>query len=342
MHRCLELAQKGLGSVSPNPLVGAVLVYNDMIIGEGYHEKFGSAHAEVNCIHSVRDEHQSLIKESTLYISLEPCNHFGKTPPCTALIIQHEIKKVVVACSDPFEKVNGSGILKLMSEGVDVIVGVLEKQAQELNQRFFVFHQSKRPYIILKWAQSSNGYIADDTQSNTKISNQFTDRLVHKWRSEEDAIMVGTNTALMDNPLLTTRLWTGKNPIRVVIDRKLKINSGSKIFDNSATTYLFNSSIQKIEHQTHFIQYKEDLSLIKQVNQTLYDRGVASIIVEGGSSMINSFLNEGSWDEIRIIVNQDLIIDSGLRAPLLHNLVAFKKENIFNDQIQYIKHHPLH
>ena len=339
MQRCLDLAQKGLGSVSPNPMVGAVLVYNDIIIGEGYHEEYGSGHAEVNCIRSVRDEHKSYIKHSTLYISLEPCNHFGKTPPCTELIIQNEIKKVVVACVDPFEKVNGSGITMLRNAGVEVITGVLEKKAIALNKRFFVYHNNKRPYVILKWAQSSNGYIADDNMTSIKISNKFTDRLVHKWRSEEDAIMVGTNTVMIDNPLLTTRLWPGKNPIRIAVDQKLKLNPDSKIFDSSATTFIFNSSVQKVERETHFIKYNQDHGIINQLNAILYQRGIASLIVEGGATLINSFLKEGVWDEARVIVNQTMSINYGLKAPQLPNYVVSKKENIFNDEIRYVRPH---
>lgn len=210
MQRCLDLASKGLGSVSPNPMVGAVLVYENRIIGEGYHEQFGQAHAEVNCINSVQESDTHLIPQSTLYVSLEPCSHFGKTPPCSNLIIDCKIPKVVIACRDTFEQVNGKGIDQLKAAGIHVQVGILEKEAIQLNKRFFTFHSKKRPYVILKWAQSSNHKIANADFSRVLISNSFTNRLVHKWRSEEDAIMVGPNTALHDNPGLTTRNWPGK------------------------------------------------------------------------------------------------------------------------------------
>ena len=240
MHRCLELASLGMGNVAPNPMVGAVLVYDNRIIGEGYHMQFGGPHAEVNCINSVKPADRELISKSSLYVSLEPCNHFGKTPPCSDLIIKNRIPEVVIACTDPFEKVNGSGINKLMEAGVKVITGILEKNAISLNTRFFTFHQQKRPYIILKWAQSANKKISGKNGEPVRISHALTDRLVHRWRSEEAAIMVGTNTALKDNPSLTTRLWKGKNPIRIVVDNQLKIPSAFTLFNGEAPLIIFN------------------------------------------------------------------------------------------------------
>ena len=231
MHRCLELAQLAAGNTAPNPMVGSVLVHNDKIIGEGYHQVYGQAHAEVNCISSVKPEHQGLIPQSTIYVSLEPCAHFGKTPPCADLIIKHQIPKVVVGCRDPFVQVNGKGIEKLQAAGIEVTVGVLEKECKELNKRFFTFHTEHRPYIILKWAQTADLKIAAEDYGRVLISNAQSNRIVHKWRSEEMAILVGTNTALFDDPELNTRLWPGGHPIRLVVDMNLRLPSSLKLFN---------------------------------------------------------------------------------------------------------------
>ena len=237
INRCIELAQKGLGNTYPNPMVGSVIVHNDKIIGEGWHHIAGEPHAEVNAINSVQD--QSLLKKSTIYVSLEPCSHYGKTPPCSDLIIAKEIKKVVIATVDPFAEVSGRGIKKLLSAGCEVIVGVLEKEAQELNKRFFTFHQKKRPYVILKWAQSEDCFLAPEdkeTREPVWITNKYSNQLVHKWRSEEQGILVGTNTAILDNPKLNTRLWEGKHPTRILIDQNLRTPQNSALFDGSIKT----------------------------------------------------------------------------------------------------------
>jgi len=238
MSRCFQLAERGRGNVSPNPMVGAVLVYNDSIIGEGYHKQYGSFHAEVNCIHSVKKENHDLIKDSTLYVSLEPCNHHGKTPPCTDFILQNNIQRVVVACKDSCEKVNGAGLQKLQQAGVHVIMGVLEKEAIALNERFFTFHTQRRPYIILKWAQTSNQMISGNHKERLHITNELTNKLVHRWRSEECAILVGTHTVLMDNPALTNRLWIGKNPCRIYIDKHLIVDDTFQLNDASVPTMI--------------------------------------------------------------------------------------------------------
>src|SRR5437868_6012424 len=230
MHRCLELAKLAAGNVAPNPMVGAVLVHEEKIISEGYHKQFGEPHAEVNCINNVKEEDKHLIEKSTLYVSLEPCSHFGKTPPCTDLIIKNKIPKVVIGCVDIYKEVHGRGIKKLQDAEVEVVTGILEKECIELNKRFFTFHEKYRPYIILKWAESANGKIGIDTE-RVLISNEYSDRLVHKWRSEEAAILIGTNTALKDDPSLTTRLWQGNNPVRLVIDMDLRLPSHLKIFN---------------------------------------------------------------------------------------------------------------
>ena len=334
MQRCLQLAQLGAGSVMPNPMVGAVLVHNHMIIGEGYHQQYGQAHAEVNCINNVKEADRHLINQSTLYVSLEPCNHFGKTPPCTDLIIKHQIPEVVIACTDPFEKVNGSGIKKLQAAGIKVIEGILKEEAAELNKRFFTFHKKQRPYIILKWAQSSNLKIANETFEAIKISNEITNRLVHKWRSEEAAILVGTNTALHDNPALTTRLWPGKNPVRIVIDRQLKLPAHLQLFDGSTATIVINTIKQAESTNTFFYKIAEEENLLTALMNLLYHQQLSSLIVEGGALLLQSFIDAGLWEEARIITNNELIIDNGIQSPVLKNNKLITTEHLLSDSIQ--------
>ena len=339
MQRCLDLASLGFGNVAPNPMVGSVLVYENKIIGEGFHQQYGQAHAEVNCINSVKEQDQHLIEKSTLYVSLEPCNHFGKTPPCSDLIVSKKIPKVVIACTDLSEKVNGSGIKKLSDSGVEVITGILEKEAIELNKRFFTFHQQKRPYIILKWAQSENQSISGFQGKPIKISNALTDVLVHKWRSEEAAIMVGINTVMLDNPSLTTRNWTGKNSIRIVIDKDLKIEQTAKILDQSAPTIILNQHINKIEGENDFIQINFEHEIIPQLNELLYQKDVQSVIIEGGAKLLQSFIDAGVWDEARIITNQTMHIENGITSPTFEYKTCYKQEKIENDLIQYFSNH---
>ncbi|MEO5501777.1 MAG: bifunctional diaminohydroxyphosphoribosylaminopyrimidine deaminase/5-amino-6-(5-phosphoribosylamino)uracil reductase RibD, partial [Ginsengibacter sp.] len=241
MQRCLQLATLGTGNVAPNPMVGAVLVYKGVIIGEGYHEKFGEPHAEVNCINSVIEENRKFIKSSRLFVSLEPCAHFGKTPPCSQLIIKENIPEVIIGCRDSYKEVAGKGIIQLEQAGIKVTTPFLENECREINKRFFTFHEKKRPYTILKWAQSFDGKIAANSDERTIITNDFTNKLVHEWRSEEAAILVGTNTALKDNPKLTSRLWAGKNPIRIVIDKELRLPAGLNVFNAEAPTIIFNT-----------------------------------------------------------------------------------------------------
>jgi diaminohydroxyphosphoribosylaminopyrimidine deaminase/5-amino-6-(5-phosphoribosylamino)uracil reductase len=317
MQRCFDLALEGAGSVAPNPMVGAVLVYDDRIIGEGYHEKYGEAHAEVNCIKSVSVEDRHLIQSATMYVSLEPCAHYGKTPPCTQLIIEHHIPKVVIACSDPFSKVNGKGIEHLKAAGIEVVFGILEKEAKELNKRFFVFHQAKRPYIILKWAETINHIIANYTEERLLISNELSNRLVHRWRTEESAIMVGTNTALKDNPALTNRLWTGKNPIRILIDQHLKVPHTSNLLQMETTTIIFNESKTEINELLIYVQIDFSKNIIEQIMEYCYAFPIQSILVEGGAKLLQSFIDSGIWDEARIIQNGSLKVDKGLPAPVL-------------------------
>jgi diaminohydroxyphosphoribosylaminopyrimidine deaminase / 5-amino-6-(5-phosphoribosylamino)uracil reductase len=367
MYRCLELAKRGAGSVAPNPMVGAVLVTDDRIIGEGYHEVYGGPHAEPNCLTSVRKEDANLIAQSVMYVSLEPCAHFGKTPPCADLIIKHSIPKVVVGCRDPFSEVNGKGIEKLLSAGIEVQQGVLEGDCRELNKRFFTFHTQHRPYIILKWAQTANGFMAPPRppltppkgensaqasliestnikQSSTGrvkrrfyITNEFTNRLVHKWRSEEAAILVGTNTVLMDDPQLTTRLWPGNNPTRLVIDMDLKIPATLRIFSGDAKTVVFNKVKHEEKENVLFYQVTDDVNIVHQVSNALYQLKILSVIVEGGARLLQSFIDEGIWDEARVIGNRQLAIGNGLPAPVLTNCEKTNEERVFSDTIHFYK-----
>lgn len=335
MQRCLELAQLGRGHVSPNPMVGSVLVHDGKIIGEGYHQKYGSPHAEVNCINSVLESNKSLIEHATIYVSLEPCAHFGKTPPCADLIIQHKIKHAVVACRDPFEAVNGKGIEKLLAVGIEVTLGILEKEAIELNKRFFTFHQQKRPFIILKWAQTADGFIARKNKTERLfITNDFTSRLVHKWRSEEAGIMVGTNTALADNPSLTNRLWSGKNPVRILLDRDLRLPNNLHLFDKKIKTIVLNSIINERVDNLIFHQIDADKSIPKQTCEALYFHQITSIIIEGGTQLLQSFIDEGLWDEMRMLTNKSLVIDDGIAAPKIFGAKTADSFMLENDLIE--------
>ena len=334
MYRCIELAKLAAGNVAPNPMVGAVLVNDERIIGEGYHKKFGEPHAEINCINSVEEKNKELIDKSTLYVSLEPCSHFGRTPPCTDLIIKSKIPKVVIGCKDVYKEVDGTGIKKLQEAGVEVVTGVLEKECVELNQRFFTFHQKQRPYIILKWAESANEKIGDSGKERTLISNEFSNRLVHKWRSEEAAILIGTNTALQDDPSLTTRLWKGNNPTRLVIDVNLRLPSYLKIFNREVKTIIFNKL--KHEEDENLFYYKiEKENLLTQIVNALYQMQIQSVLVEGGAKLIQSFIDAALWDETRVIRNEQLVINNGLDAPKLKELVLQKREKYFTDTITY-------
>lgn len=334
MHRCLQLAKQGGGSVAPNPMVGAVLVYNDRIIGEGYHKQYGQAHAEVNCINSVANEDKGLISKSTLYVSLEPCAHHGKTPPCADLIVANKIPHVIIACKDEFAAVNGKGIAMLEAKGVNVVVGVLEKDAMALNKRFFTYHKKKRPYIILKWAQSNDNKIAAFTDERMLISNPLSDQLVHKWRSEEAAILVGTNTAKKDNPYLTTRLWPGKNPVRIVIDNDLQLPVSLHLFDKSTKTIVFNTVKEEEGEMLSYYRIHRD-KIVVQVLEKLYTLELQSVIIEGGAKLIQSFIDAGMWDEARVITNTGLTIGPGKDAPLLKNEVLQFHEQLLNDSFGY-------
>ena len=324
-HRCLELAKKGLGSVAPNPLVGAVIVYDEKIIGEGYHAFFGGPHAEVNAINSVKN--QDLLAESTLYVPLEPCSHFGKTPPCTDLIIQKRIPNVVIGTPDPFNKVSGAGIEKLKSNGCNVEVGILEKACKNLNRRFFTFHLKKRPYIILKWAQTLDGFIDIDRSDKyfgqpAWITNEISRILVHKMRSEESAILVGTNTALKDNPSLNVRVWSGNSPIRLVIDRNLRLPADLELFNQKYPTIVFTSKQIESKPNLEYLPIFFDGNEIEQILNILYQRDILSLIVEGGRELLQSFINKSFWDEAYIFTGRHLF-QKGVQAPEIEGTPIF-------------------
>ncbi len=339
MHRCLELAAKGLGNVAPNPMVGAVIVHDGKITGEGYHQKYGEPHAEVNAIASVRNP--ELLKESTLYVNLEPCSHYGKTPPCAQLIIEKRIPKVIVANRDLFPEVSGRGINMLKEAGIEVVENVLEKESWMLNRRFFTFHTQKRPYIILKWAQTVNGFmdVVRETPETPalRISNTITSIPVHKLRSEEPAILVGTKTALLDNPELTVRSWSGKNPVRILIDKDLKIPRTYRIYNEKSHTIIFTQKRPEKNFYQH-VEYIEipfneagDTLNLQTMLKVLYEKNLQSLIIEGGSRLLNSFIQSGIWDEMRVETALDLTIPDGIPAPRISGSYATKE--IIGDRI---------
>lgn len=337
MYRCLELARLGAGHVAPNPMVGAILVFGDRIIGEGYHRRYGGPHAEPACIDSVSEPDKALISRSTLYVSLEPCAHHGKTPPCADLIIRMGIPRVVVGVGDPFPQVNGKGIERLRAAGVEVDVGVLEKECMRLNRRFFTFHLHHRPYIVLKWAQTTGGYIAG-TGPRLQISGEIANRLVHKWRSEEASILVGPRTALLDDPALTVRLWTGPDPVRLVIDKELQLPSSLQLFDRKVRTIVFNYLRHDEDPDLQYYQLSHDTSLIHQLVIALYHLKIQSVLVEGGARLLQSFIDEDYWDEARVIVNEALETPAGLPAPRLQNARPVGIDTLLSDAIHYYEH----
>ena len=338
MQRCLQLAQNGSGNVAPNPLVGAVLVYQNQIIGEGYHERYGQAHAEVNCINSVAEHNKAYIPFATLYVSLEPCAHFGKTPPCTQLIMQYQIKTVVIGCLDPFEAVNGKGAAQLREAGIEVIGPILEAACKSINRRFFHFHTQKRPYIILKWAETANGWMGLQNQ-RVAISQEAAKRLVHQWRSAEAAIMVGTKTVSVDNPQLNNRHWNGPSPIRMIIDKQLQLNPNLSLFNDGAPTLIFNAIKQANEGVLQYVKI-DPHQLIPSILQYAYNHQIQSILVEGGSQLLQGFIDSGLWEEAYIIkANHQLEADmqTGVKAPSLINAQRVAQQKVGLDSIHYYK-----
>ncbi|CAM3857502.1 bifunctional diaminohydroxyphosphoribosylaminopyrimidine deaminase/5-amino-6-(5-phosphoribosylamino)uracil reductase RibD [Flavobacterium cucumis] len=344
MRRCIELAKNGLGTTYPNPLVGSVIVHEGKIIGEGWHKKAGEPHAEVNAVNSVKNK--SLLKEATIYVSLEPCSHFGKTPPCCDLIIANEIPNVVVGTVDPFAKVAGNGIKKLIESGKNVTVGILEEECNELNKRFFTFHQKKRPYIILKWAETADGFIAPEILKPVQhdklkpvwITNQYSRQLVHKWRTEEQAILVGTNTVLNDNPKLDARDFSGNNPVRIVLDKSGKISKNYHVKDTLQKTIFITESENFISTENCIYENAIfDTHLISSICSILYQNDIQSVIIEGGSKTLQSFIDVNLWDEARVFKG-DITFQNGTLAPNISgNPVA--SFDIMNDELKIFKNY---
>ena len=336
MQRCLHLAIKGIGQVAPNPLVGSVIVYDGKVIGEGYHMQYGGPHAEVNAIRDVdANGFESLLQESTIYVSLEPCSHHGKTPPCADLIINKQIPRVVVASYDPNPQVAGKGIQRLRDAGVEVITEVLKAEADWINRRFFTFHTQHRPYVFLKWAQSKDGYIAPDGNKQTWLTTAASKQLVHKWRSEEQAVMVGKNTALIDNPQLTVRDWQGKNPLRVVVDRNLELPSNLHMFNNTAPTLVLNGLKDDKQGNVEWAKIDFSADVEAQVLSELYKRNIQSLIIEGGAKLLNSFIQKGLWNEAQIFTSPTAL-GSGIKAPVVEGQIT-ESRNIDGDELVIIK-----
>jgi diaminohydroxyphosphoribosylaminopyrimidine deaminase/5-amino-6-(5-phosphoribosylamino)uracil reductase len=344
MKRCIELAKNGLGTTYPNPLVGSVIVHDGKIIGEGWHKKAGEPHAEVNAVNSVKDK--SLLKEATIYVSLEPCSHFGKTPPCCDLIIANEIPNVVIGTVDPFSKVAGNGIKKLIESGKNVTIGILEDECNELNKRFFTFHQKERPYIILKWAETADGFIAPEMPKPVQhdklkpvwITNQYSRQLVHKWRTEEQAILVGTNTVLDDNPKLDARDFLGNNPVRIVVDKSGKISEKYHVKDNSQKT-IFITESEKFETTENCIYENVifDKSLAQTIIPILYRHDIQSVIIEGGAKTLQSFIDVNLWDEARVFSGQ-IKFQNGTTAPKLTGFPTTRFD-IMDDQLKIFRNY---
>jgi diaminohydroxyphosphoribosylaminopyrimidine deaminase/5-amino-6-(5-phosphoribosylamino)uracil reductase len=318
MHRCLQLAQIGGGYVAPNPMVGSVLVCDDLIIGEGYHHRFGEPHAEPLAINSVKNK--ELLKRATLYVNLEPCSYYGKTPPCADLIVKSNIPRVVIGTLDPNPRVSGRGVEILRRAGVEVVIGVLEDECRELNKRFFIYQEQNRPFVLLKWAQTYDGFIdrlrSDSTQPPLSISNNITRQLTHKFRSENQSILVSTNTVVLDNPSLTVRNWTGKNPIRLAIDRRGRIPEGYHLLDGSIQTMIFTATEKQSSTHVEFVPIKFDENILLTLLQKLAERNIHSVLVEGGAQLLNSFIKAGLWDEANVEVSQQKI-EVGVAAPVL-------------------------
>lgn len=338
INRCIELAKNGLPASMPNPSVGAVIVFENKIIGEGYTSAYGGNHAEVNAINAVKDK--SLLSKATIYVSLEPCSHYGKTPPCCDLIIAHKIPNVVVGIIDPNSKVAGSGIKRLIENGANVTVGILEKECHEMNKRFFTFHQKKRPYIILKWAESLDGFIAPlekEKKEPVWITNEFSRQLVHKWRSEEQAILVGTNTVIDDNPKLDVRNWTGKNPLRIVLDRTGKISNDYFVKDSNTKTIIITeegnlTSSENVIYENGIF----DIQLSTTICTILYKNDIQSLIIEGGKKTLQTFIDSNIWDEARVFIG-NIQLQNGIKAPIL--IGNCKTEKIKKDQLKLFTNH---
>ncbi|RYY86480.1 MAG: bifunctional diaminohydroxyphosphoribosylaminopyrimidine deaminase/5-amino-6-(5-phosphoribosylamino)uracil reductase RibD [Chitinophagaceae bacterium] len=332
MDRCLQLAALGEATAAPNPMVGAVLVHNDRVIGEGWHKAYGGPHAEVHCFDSVADSDRPLIEHSTLYVSLEPCAHWGKTPPCADRIREERVPRVVVGCRDPFPLVDGKGIERLRAAGVEVTVGIREEECRRMNAAFFTFHTRKRPFITLKWAQSADGFIAGFKGRRVAISNAASARGVHRLRAQHGAILVGTNTALFDDPELTTRHWPGSNPLRIVLDRQLRLPASLRLFNGEHSTLVLNAIQKKQHHNLEYIRLdfaKADIAA--QVCELLYVRGITSLLVEGGAQLLQHFIDSGHWDRVCRITAPALHLRHGIAAPLFSGGSATERHDFAGD-----------
>ncbi|AWW30647.1 bifunctional diaminohydroxyphosphoribosylaminopyrimidine deaminase/5-amino-6-(5-phosphoribosylamino)uracil reductase RibD [Echinicola strongylocentroti] len=332
MLRALELAELGRSDVSPNPMVGCVIVYQGRIIGEGYHQNYGGPHAEPNAVNQVKD--QELLKEAIVYVTLEPCAHFGKTPPCASLLAEKQVKKVVIAAVDSNPLVGGKGIDILREAGVDVVTGVLEKEARIQNKRFFTAIEKKRPYVILKWAQTQDGFVARANYDSKWISNAYSRQLVHQWRSEEDAIMVGTKTAHFDDPKLNVRDWQGKDPLRIVLDKQLTLDNNLHLFDQSIPTICYNLIKDETLENLVYVKLQRNFD-ISAILEDLHKRKVQSIIIEGGSYLLQKFVQSELWDEARVFTGQSKF-ESGIAAPKLKQH-PHEKHDIMGDQLAIYK-----
>jgi len=333
MQRALELAELGRGKVSPNPMVGCVIVHEGVIIGEGYHEKYGKPHAEVNAINSVRNH--DLLSESTVYVTLEPCAHYGKTPPCANLLMEKKVKRVVIAAVDLNPLVGGKGIQIIKDAGIEVATGIMEKAALFQNRRFFTQIAKKRPYVILKWAQTQDGFVARKDYSSKWISNSRSRQLVHKWRAEEDAILVGKNTAKYDDPALNVREWVGSNPIRLVIDSRLELPESLKLFDEAVPTVCYNTVKSENKGSLEYVKLKSDFS-VQDILEDLEKRKIQSLIVEGGSFLLQKFLASSLWDEARVFTGQNRF-EEGIKAPSI-SFPASETFSIEGDLLQIYYH----
>jgi diaminohydroxyphosphoribosylaminopyrimidine deaminase / 5-amino-6-(5-phosphoribosylamino)uracil reductase len=329
MLRCIQLANLGKGHVAPNPLVGAVIVLDDIIIGEGYHQKYGEAHAEVNAVNAVEDH--SLLKKATIYVSLEPCAHHGKTPPCANLLVKHGFNRVVIGCSDSYSEVSGKGIEILKDAGIQVDLGILEKECRNLNKHFFTFHEEKRPYVLLKWAETSNGLIDNGSNEGeiTWISAPETQALVHKWRSDHQAILVGRKTVENDNPSLTVRAIDGNNPIRVILDSDNVLSQDSRVFNQESKTIVLNTKLNEKRGNISFLQLTEMNP--SSILSTLHEQNIQSVLIEGGRQTLQSFIDANLWDEAKVIIGQQNF-ESGTEAPSI-NGSPNHSEKFFSDTI---------
>ncbi|WP_421943696.1 bifunctional diaminohydroxyphosphoribosylaminopyrimidine deaminase/5-amino-6-(5-phosphoribosylamino)uracil reductase RibD [Pedobacter sp.] len=336
IKRCLELASNAIGNVNPNPMVGCVIVSNGEIIGEGYHRKYGESHAEPNAVKAVFDKFgahaEQLLKTATAYVNLEPCAHFGKTPPCADLFVKHQLKRVVIGNRDPFSGVDGKGIEKLKNAGIEVVSGILDAECRHFNRRFFTRIEKQRPYIILKWAETANGFFASLDGHQKWISGALAKRLAHQWRTEEDAILIGKQTAVIDNPQLTSRLWPGKNPVRLVIDKNLQIPASNNIFNKEAKTIIFNEVKTDVVDNIHYIQMEDiHFYLAQKVAFQLYLMDIQSVIIEGGANILKQFLDAGLWDEARIFSSSNSWTE-GVPSPAIKGNLT-EQIQIENDKL---------